>query len=91
MLLIIQICIASFWWYIAIHLLFREALVWATICHIPWFRRTFRCSSTRKWERFCREAGIICFVTGCLLFINLPYGLGIFGLLVALPPMILLL
>ena len=27
---IIQICIASFWWYVGIHLLFRDTLVWNT-------------------------------------------------------------
>ncbi len=91
MLLIIQICIASFWWYIGIQLLFREAVVWATVGHIPWFRKIFHCSSTRKWERFCREAGLLCFATGGLLFISLPFGMGIFGLFVALPPLIFLL
>ena len=88
---IIQICVASFWWYVGIHLLFREALVWSAVDQIPWFRRSFGCSSTRKWKRFCRDAGLICFATGCLLFLNLPYGLGVLGLLVAAPPLIIFL
>ncbi len=88
---LIQICIASFWWYIGVQLLFREAVAWATIDHIPWFRKTFRSGASRKWERFCREAGLLCFVTGCLLFLDLPFGLGSLGLVLALPPLIFLL
>ena len=88
---IIQICIASFWWYIGIHLLFREAAVWATVDQVPWFRKSFGGASTRKWERFCRDAGLICFATGCLLFLKLPYGMGAFGVIVAAPPLILFL
>lgn len=88
---IVQICVASFWWYIGVHLLFREAKVWATVDQIPWFRRAFESSSTRKWERFCRDAGLICLAVGCLLFLKLPYGLGAFGVIVAMPPLIVFL
>ena len=85
---IIQICLASFWLYLGIHLLFREALVWRAFDHIPWFRKVFESASTRKWERFCRDAGLVSFTVGCLLFINLPYGMGVFGILVAVPPLV---
>lgn len=85
---IIQICVAAFWWYLGILLLFREAAVWSTVDKHPWIRRTFGCSSSRKWERFCRDAGLISLVTGCLLFIKLPFGMGVFGILVAAPPLL---
>ncbi len=88
---IAQICIAVFWWTIGMHLLFREALVWGSVERIPWFRKRFGSSATRKWERFCREAGLLCVVTGCLLFMKLPFGMGAFGLLLALPPLFFLL
>ncbi|MCY3780145.1 MAG: hypothetical protein OXG78_07550 [Chloroflexi bacterium] len=88
---IVQICFASFCWYIGIHLLFREAAVWTTVEGIPWFRRAFGSSSTRKWERFCRDAGLICLATGCLLFLKLPFGLGVFGVIVAAPLLVVFL
>ncbi len=88
---LVQICIASFWWYLGMNLLFREARVWETVDHIPWFRLNFRGPSTRKWERFCRDAGLLCLATGCLLFLNLPFGMGTFGLLLCLPPLLFLL
>ena len=88
---IIQICIASFWWYVGIHLLFREALLWNTVGEIPWFRKVFHSPSTRKWERFCRDGGLVALATGGLLFATLPFGIGVFGLIIALPPMIFLL
>ena len=91
MMWMIQVCIASFWWYLGIHLLFREALVWASVDQIAWFRRRFGGPSTRQWERFCRAAGLICAVIGFLLFLGLPFGIGAFGLIIALPPLLFLL
>ena len=88
---LIQIGIAAFWWYIGILLLFREALVWEAVESVPWFRRSFGCSATRGWERFSRNAGLVCLLAGGLLFLKLPFGMGAFGLLVALPPLIFLL
>ena len=88
---IIQICIASFWWYVGICLVYREALVWETVGQFGWFRKTFGSSSSRKWERFCREAGLVSLVTSCLLFVSLPFGIGIFGIGFALPPLLFLL
>ena len=88
---IIQICVASFWLHVGIHLLYREALVWEAVEGIPWFRRRFHSSSSRKWERFCRDAGLVCLLVGCLLFISLPFGIGVLGVLIALPPLIFLL
>ena len=88
---IIQICIASFWWYIGVHLLFREALVWSTFEHIDWFYRQFGSPSSRKWERFCRDAGLLCLVCGALLFLKLPFGLGAFGVIISLSPLLFLL
>ena len=85
---IIQICVASFWWYIGIHLLFRDALVWNTVGEIPRVRAAFGGPATRKWERFCRDGGIIALATGCLLFITLPFGIGVFGIMIAVPPML---
>ena len=85
---LVQIGIAAFWWYVGIHLLFREAVVWATVEDIAWFRKAFISSSTRRWERFCRDAGLISLATGCLLFMTLPLGIGILGLLIAVPPLI---
>jgi len=88
---IVQICVASFWWYVGIHLLYRETLVWSAVCEIPWFRRVFPSPSSRKWERFCRDGGLVALATGALLFVTLPYGIGVFGMLVATPAMIFLL
>lgn len=88
---IVQICVASFWWYIGLLLLFRETLVWSSVGQIPWFRKTFGNSSTRKWERFSREAGMVCFAAGCLLFLKLPFGMGVFGVIVAAPPLVIFL
>ena len=88
---ILQICIASFWWYIGIHLLFRDALVWATVGEIPWVRKLFHSSASRKWERFCRDAGLIALVAAALLFINLPFGMGIFGVIIGVLPLLFLL
>ncbi len=88
---LLQICIASFWWYLGMNLLFREALVWSTVDHIAWFRLRFGGPSSRRWERFCRDAGLLCAVTGCLLFLNLPFDMGAFGLIIALPALLFLL
>ena len=88
---ILQIIIASFWCYIAMHLLCREALVWRSVGQFAWFRNRFYSSATRRWERFCREAGLVCAVIGGLLLLTLPYGMGAFGLIFALPPMLFLL
>ena len=88
---IIQICIASFWWYVGIHLLFRDTLVWNTFGEIPWVRKVFGGPSTRKWERFCRDGGFIALVTGGLLFVTLPMGIGVLGIILAVPPLLFLL
>ena len=88
---IIQICVASFWWYVGIHLLFRDALVWNTFGEIPWARKAFRGPHTRKWELFCRDAGLLALATGGLLFVTLPFGIGAFGIMIALPPVLFLL
>ena len=91
MMWIIQMCIAAFWWYLGIHLLFRGTLVWASVERVAWFQRRFGGPSTRQWERFCCEAGLVCLAAGCLLFLGLPYGMGAFGLIIALPPLLFLL
>lgn len=88
---IVQIVVASFWWYLAMHLLYREATVWRTVERFGWFRERFYSNASGRWERFCRDAGIVCAVVAGLLFLTLPYGMGAFGLLVALPPMLFLL
>ncbi len=80
---LLQICVASFWWYVGIHLLFREALVWTAVADIPWVNKIFPGPSSRKWERFCRDGGLITLATGALLFITLPFGIGVFGVIVA--------
>lgn len=90
-MLIIRIVLASFWWYIGMLLLFREAMVWRSVEQIDWFRTAFGSSTTPRWQRFCRDAGLICAVVGGLLFVTLPYGMGALGLLIALPPLILML
>ncbi len=82
---IVQICVAAFWYSIGVYLLFREATVWETARQFGWFRRHFRSGSCRKWERFCRDAGLLCFAVGCLLFFKLPFGMGLFGVIIALP------
>ena len=87
---IVQICLAAFWYYLGIHLLFREAKVWASVGHIPWFRRVFRCSSTRRWELFCRDAGLLSLVVGCLLFLQLPFGIGTLGVMAGLLPLVVM-
>ncbi len=88
---IVQIGLASFWWYVGIHLLFRDALVWNSIGEIPRMRKMFGGPSTRKWELFCRDGGLVALATGGLLFITLPFGIGVFGILVAAPPLLFLL
>lgn len=88
---IAQICLASFWFYIGIHLLFREAQVWATASHIRWIRRLFPGSYSPKRERFCRDAGLVCLLVGCLLFCKTPFGMGALGLLIGAPPLLILL
>lgn len=88
---IVQIVVAAFWWHIGIHLLFRETLVWQSVGHIPWFRKKFADSATRRCERFCLHSGLICCVTGCLLFLKLPLGVGALGVIIALPPLLFLL
>lgn len=87
----VQVGVASFWWYLGVHLLFREALVWGSVAHIAWFHRRFSSSSSREWERCRRQAGLTCLATGGLLFLGLPYGLGALGLMIALPPLLFLL
>ncbi len=86
----IQIAVASFWLFIGTTLLFRESMFWNSVESIPWFRNTFGNSTTRKWERFCRDAGLISVSVAAMLFITLPWGIGILGVLVALPPMVFL-
>lgn len=88
---IVQIGLASFWWYVGIHLLFRDTLVWNSFGEIPWARKAFGGPSTRKWERFCRDAGLVALATGGLLFITLPFGIGVFGIVIAAPPLLFLL
>lgn len=88
---IVQICVASFWWYVGIHLLYREALVWSAVREIPWFRKTFAGPSSRKWERFCRDGGLVALACGALLFVTLPFGIGVFGIMVAASALIFLL
>lgn len=88
---IVQIGLASFWWYVGIHLLFRDTLVWNSIGEIPRARKMFGGPSTRKWERFCRDGGLVALATGGLLFITLPFGIGVFGILIAAPPLLFLL
>ena len=47
---------------------------------------------TRKWERFCRDGGLIALATGGLLFVTLPLGIGVFGIIYcAAPPLLFLL
>lgn len=87
---IIQIIVASFWLFMSTILLFRENLLWNSVEEIAWFRNTFGDSTSRKWERFCRDTGLVCMATAVMLFVTLPWGIGIFGVLVALPPMIFL-
>ena len=88
---VIQIGLASFWWYLGIHLLFRDTLVWNTFGEIPWARQVFGGPSTRKWERFSRDGGLIALVTAGLLFVTLPMGIGVLGIILAVPPLLFLL
>lgn len=88
---ILQICIASFWLYIGTILLFRQTMFWTSVENIQWFRKHFGDSTTKKWERFCRDAGIVSMFTACLLFITLPFGMGTLGVIIGIPPMLLML
>ena len=88
---IIQICVAAFWWYVGVHLLFRDTLVWNSFGEIPWVRRIFHNPSTRRWERFCRDGGLIALVAGGLLFFTLPFGIGALGIILAAPPLLVML
>ena len=87
---LLQIGIASFWWLIAVHLLFREALAWRAVEDIGWFRRRFKNGASREWERFCRDAGLLCAIAAGLLLLQLPFGLGALGVIMASLPLLLL-
>lgn len=78
---IIQIIVGVFWLLVGIALLFREITVWNTVDDMVWFKNRYHNAHTYQWKRFCRHAGIVCFATGCLLFLKLPFGLGVFGAL----------
>ena len=84
---LVQIAVGSFWLFIGTAFLFREASMWQTVENINWFKKRFINSTTRQWERFCRDVGLICFATGCLLFLTLPYGVGVLGVILFMPPL----
>lgn len=84
---ILQIMIGSFWLFMGTAFLFREAAMWKTVEDIEWFQRRFTNSTTHQWERFCKEVGLLSFATGCLLFLTLPYGIGVLGVILFLPPL----
>jgi len=86
---IIQIVVGAFWLFMGTAFLFREAAMWQSVENIEWFRKRYGNSTTRKWERLCRDAGLICFVTGSLLFMTLPYGIGVLGVVLFLPPLVI--
>lgn len=79
---IIQVAVGAFWLYIGTALLFREAAMWDTVENIDWFKKNYGNSYTKKWERFCRYVGLVCLATACLLFLTLPYGIGVLGVMV---------
>lgn len=78
---ILQIIVGAFWFYISTALLFREHLVWTSVENIDWFKKRYHNSTTRDWERFCRETGWVCLAIGCLLFLTLPFGVGVVGII----------
>lgn len=84
---LLQIIVGSFWLFLGTAFLFREASMWQTVENIEWFRSRYRNSTTREWERFCRDVGIVCFAVGGLLFLTLPYGIGVLGVVIFLPPL----
>lgn len=88
---LIQICIASFWLYMGTIFLFRQSMFWTSVQNIEWFRNQFGDSTTRKWEKFCRDIGILSMAAACLLFITLPYGVGVLGVIVGFLPFAFLL
>lgn len=87
---LIQIFVGGFWLYMGTALLFREALFWRSVENIDWFRKRYQCSSSAKWERFCRDAGFACFAIGGLLFLTLPQGIGVLGVVLLLPILLML-
>lgn len=88
---LIQIAIGSFWLFIGTAFLFRESVMWETVEDIEWFRKHYGNSTSRKWERFCRDMGLICFAVGSLLFCTLPFGVGVLGVVIFLPPLFIFL
>ena len=88
---LIQIVVGSFWLFIGTAFLFREAAMWQSFENIEWFRKHYGSSATRKWERFCRDVGLICLATGALLFLTLPFGIGVLGVVFFLSPLVIFL
>lgn len=84
---LVQIIIGAFWLFMGTAMLFREAAIWSTVENIDWFRNRFGNSASTQWERFCRDGGLICFAVGCLLFLTLPYGIGVLGVAIFVPPL----
>lgn len=87
---LLQIIVASFWLYMGTCLLYREAMFWNSVKNIAWFRDYFGGSTSRRWERFAHDSGILCIVVSFMLFMTLPYGVGVLGAMVAYPAMILM-
>ena len=86
----IQIIIGAFWFYASTALLFREHLVWESVENINWFKNRYHNSTSRSWEQFCRDTGLISLAIACLLFITLPFGMGIVGVIIFVSTLLLM-
>ena len=87
---LIQIVVGAFWFYISTALLFRGYLVWTSVENIDWFKKRYRNSTTREWERFCSDAGWVSLAVGSLLFLTLPFGIGVFSTMIILSSVLLM-
>jgi len=87
---LIQIVVGAVWFYASTALLFREHLVWTSVENIDWFKKRYHNSTTREWEWFCRDAGWISLIIGCMLFLTLPYGVGAIGSVILLSTVLLM-
>ncbi len=87
---LIQIVVGAIWIYASIALLFRENHVWTSVENIDWFKKRYHNSTTREWERFCSDVGLICLVVGSLLLLTLPFGIGVIATAILLSTILIM-
>lgn len=87
---LIQIVVGAVWIYASTALLFQEHHVWACVEHIDWFKNRYHNSTTRKWERFCSDAGWTSLAVGSMLLLTLPFGMGVIATAILLSTILMM-